>query len=101
MERNNRKETKRGFALKVISVVRRIPKGKTMSYKEVAKLSGNARAARAVGTILGKHYRQCEAGNKKFIPCHRVIRSDGRLGGYAKGKKEKRNLLKKEKALPG
>jgi len=88
---------KSDFASRVISVVRKIPKGITLTYKEVAKLSGSETAARAVGTILGKYYMECETDKKPFIPCHRVIRSDGQIGGYAKGKKEKRKLLKKEK----
>ncbi|MFA5925669.1 MAG: MGMT family protein [Parcubacteria group bacterium] len=91
--------SKNTFRSKVIQAVRRIPKGKTLTYKQVAKLSGNEKAARAVGIILGRYYRDCETDNKPFIPCHRVIRSDGRIGGYAKGEKEKRRILKKEKAI--
>jgi O-6-methylguanine DNA methyltransferase len=89
------------FASKVIEVVRKIPKGKTLSYGEVAKRAGSGKAARAVGATLGRYYWKCKALNKPIIPCHRVIRADGRIGGYAKGEKEKRKLLKKEKAISG
>jgi len=70
-----------------------------MAYKEIAGLAGNPKAARAVGNILNKYYRECVKKKHKIIPCHRVIRSNGRLGGYAKGEKEKRKLLEKEKAI--
>lgn len=66
------------FAKKVYAIVAKIPKGKTMTYGEVAKKAGKPGAARAVGTIMSHNY------NPK-IPCHRVIRSDGRMGGYNRG----------------
>lgn len=63
------------FKQKVMDVVRRIPKGSVMTYKEVAVSAGNEKAYRAVGTIL--------SSNKDLtIPCHRVIKSDGSLGAY-------------------
>ena len=77
------------FTQKVYGVVMKIPKGKVLTYKEVAKRAGNAKASRAVGNILNKNF------NPK-IPCHRVIRSDGKLGGYNRGAVEKRKILKKE-----
>jgi len=55
-----------------------IPRGKTMTYKQVAGKAGNLGAARAVGTLMSKNY------NEK-IPCHRVIRSDGKVGDYNRG----------------
>jgi len=70
-------------------VVKRIKKGRVLTYKEVAKRAKNPLAWRAVGNILNKN-------KDPFIPCHRVVRSDGRVGGYNKGKKEKIKLLKKE-----
>lgn len=79
------------FAEKVYEVVRKIPSGKTLSYKEVAKRAGNINASRAVGNILNKNH------NPK-IPCHRVIRSDGKIGGYNRGAKKKKEILKKEGA---
>ena len=77
------------FSQKVMSVVRRIPKGRTLTYKEVAKRAGKPKAYRAVGNILNKNY-------DKNIPCHRVIRSDGTFGGYNNGEKRKVELLIKE-----
>ena len=77
------------FTQKVYGVVMKIPKGKVLTYKEVAKRAGNAKASRAVGNILNKNF------NPK-IPCHRVIRSDGKLGGYNRGVMEKIKILKKE-----
>lgn len=72
--------------------MRKIPKGKTLTYKQVAALAGSPGAYRAVGNILNTNY-------DLKIPCHRVIRSDGRLGGYNRGAKNKRTILAKERAL--
>ncbi len=81
------------FSDKVKEVVRKIPKGNVLTYKEVAKRVGSPRAYRAVGTILSKNY-------DKKIPCHRVIRSDGGMGGYNRGGiKKKKSILKVEKAI--
>ncbi len=79
------------FKEKVFDIVKSIPKGKTMTYAEVAKKAGNPKAYRAVGNILNKNHNS-------LIPCHRVIRSDGSIGGYNKGTKKKEELLKKEHA---
>jgi O-6-methylguanine DNA methyltransferase len=79
----------KSFTQKVYEVVKKIPSGKVLTYKEVAKKAGNEKASRAVGNILNKNY-------DPTIPCHRVIRSDGDLGGYNKGAVEKSNKLKKE-----
>lgn len=78
------------FKQKVYEIVSRIPKGKVMTYKEVAKKAGRPNAYRAVGNILNKN------PDTKKVPCHRVIRSDGKVGGYAKGTKTKIAILKKE-----
>jgi O-6-methylguanine DNA methyltransferase len=80
------------FAKKVYNVVSRIPKGEMRTYKEVARLAGRPRAFRAVGNILNKNH-------DKSVPCHRVIRSDGKLGGYNGGSEFKRAILKKEGAI--
>ena len=77
------------FKQKVLKIVAKIPKGKTMTYKQVAKAAGRPRACRVVGNILNKNY------NPK-IPCHRVIRSNGSFGGYKLGAKKKAEILKKE-----
>lgn len=75
------------FMQKVFAVVRKIPKGTTMTYAEVAKEAGSPRAVRAVGTVLSKNYDPA-------IPCHRVLRSDGAVGQYNRGGPEaKRNIL--------
>jgi len=74
----------------VYEIVKKIPKGKVLNYKQVAQLTGSPRAWRAVGNILN------ENPNPKTIPCHRVIRSDGKIGGYKNGVKKKIALLKKE-----
>lgn len=82
----------KSFTQKVLEVVSKIPKGKTLTYKEVAQKAGNPKAYRAVGNILNKNY-------DPKIPCHRVVRSDGKVGGYNRGEKKKLALLKKEKAI--
>ncbi|MDD5696529.1 MAG: MGMT family protein [Candidatus Pacebacteria bacterium] len=78
------------FKDKVLKVVERIKRGEVLSYKEVARRAGRPKACRVVGNILSKNF------NPK-IPCHRVIRSDGRIGGYNRGREEKERLLKKER----
>lgn len=83
---------KKDFKEKVLEVVRKIPKGKVLTYKEVARRADKPKAYRAVGNILNKNY-------DPKIPCHRVIRSDGKLGGYNRGTKQKKILLEKEKAI--
>jgi O-6-methylguanine DNA methyltransferase len=80
------------FADKVRDVVCKIPKGKVLTYKEVAKKAGSEKAVRAVGNILSKNF-------DPNIPCHRVIRSDGGMGGYNRGVKNKIAILKKEGAI--
>jgi methylated-DNA-[protein]-cysteine S-methyltransferase len=81
------------FSRRVYAVVAKIPKGKTMTYKQVAAKAGNPFAARAVGMLMSKNY------NPK-IPCHRVVRTDGKLGGYNRGgTRQKLAILRKEKAL--
>lgn len=80
------------FAEKVRQVIRQIPRGRTLSYKEVAVRAGYPGAYRAVGNILNKNR------DFKNIPCHRVIRSNGKIGGYVFGSKRKALLLNKEKA---
>lgn len=77
------------FREKVYSVVRQIPKGEVLAYKQVAELAGRPKAWRAVGNILNKNY-------DSKIPCYRVIKSDGRLGSYNRGVDAKKKLLQKE-----
>lgn len=80
------------FTQKVYQIVKNIPKGQTLSYKQVAILAGHPKAYRAVGNILNKNF-------DPQIPCHRVIRSDGKIGGYNRGQKLKNSLLAKESKL--
>lgn len=80
---------KNSFSERVLKAVRKIPAGKTLTYKEVAKLAGSKKAFRAVGNILNKNYNP-------EIPCHRVIKTNGEIGGYNRGKNKKINLLKRE-----
>lgn len=77
------------FKEKVYKIVKQIPRGSVLTYKEVAKKAGKPKAYRAVGNILNKNF------NSK-IPCHRVVRSDGKIGGYNRGVKKKADLLSKE-----
>lgn len=84
---------KKDFKEKVLDVVRKIPKGKTLSYKDVAKKAGSPRASRAVGTIMANNFLE-------DVPCHRVIRSDGKIGNYNRGgQAAKIKLLKAEGAI--
>ncbi len=78
------------FAETVYAIVAKIPKGKVCTYSQVANALGNPRAARAVGNALNK--------NRNFdkVPCHRVVRSDGHLGGYVRGDAWKIKLLETE-----
>jgi O-6-methylguanine DNA methyltransferase len=80
------------FGKRVLDVVRKIPEGETLSYKEVARRASSPRAYRAAGNILNKNY-------DPKIPCHRVIRSNGAIGGYNRGEKAKVKKLLKEKTL--
>jgi methylated-DNA-[protein]-cysteine S-methyltransferase len=69
---------KLSFKERVREVVRKIPKGQVRTYKEVAEKAGNPKAFRAVANIMAANY-------DPEIPCHRVVRSDGGLGGYNRG----------------
>jgi len=89
------------FKEKVYEVVKKIPKGRVMTYKQVAKLAGRPKAWRAVGNVLNKNpapepSARYGAGYNPKIPCHRVIRSDGKIGGYRYGTKRKIALLRSE-----
>lgn len=81
------------FQEKVYSAVKKIPKGEVRTYKQIARAIGHPRAFRAVGNALNKN------PDLKTIPCHRVVRSDGKIGGYRGGVKKKRTLLLLEGAL--
>ena len=75
---------------KVLQVVSKIPKGKVLTYKQVASKADSPNASRSVGTIMKNNYDE-------KIPCHRVIKSDGTVGEYNRGgAKKKKEILKKE-----
>ena len=80
------------FQLKVWAYLRKIPRGSVKTYSQVAKGIGKPLAVRAVANAIGKNPCAPE------IPCHRVIKSDGSLGGYSGkgGLKTKKLLLEKE-----
>ncbi|NBS41526.1 MGMT family protein [bacterium] len=80
------------FAESVFAVVKRIPKGETRTYKQVATAAGRPTAFRAVGNVLNKNFDPA-------IPCHRVVRSDGKTGGYNRGAAQKKKRLQAEGAL--
>ena len=83
----------KSFKEKVLIVVSKIPKGKTLTYKEVSRRAGSPLAFRAVGSIMAKNFNPS-------IPCHRVVKSDGTFGNYNRGGvKKKIEILKKEKAI--
>lgn len=74
----------------VYDLLRKIPAGKVTTYGDLAKALGNPSASRIIGSIIGKN------PNPIQVPCHRVIMSDGKLGGYAYGTAKKKELLEKE-----
>ena len=78
------------FREKVREVVAGIPRGKTMSYREVARAAGRPNAYRAVGTIMARN-------TDPSVPCHRVIKNDGTLGNYNRGGRDrKKSMLENE-----
>ena len=81
------------FAKKVYKVVLRIPLGEVRTYKWVAQKAGKPGSARAVGQILKRNPYPL------FIHCHRVVTSNGKVGGYVFGSKKKRALLDLEKTI--
>lgn len=80
------------FSVCVYKIVKTIPKGETLSYREVAQKAGRPHAYRAVGNILNKNF-------DPSIPCHRVIRSDGKTGGYNRGAEKKKEILHNEQIM--
>lgn len=78
------------FQKRVLLAALKIPRGKVRSYAWVAKRAGSPGASRACGGALGKN------PYAPLVPCHRVISSNGTIGGYSGGLKKKRRLLRKE-----
>lgn len=82
------------FTRRVLEETAKIARGQTRSYQWLARQIGMPQAARAVGNALGSNPVPLA------IPCHRIVRGDGSLGGYAFGQQMKRSLLEHEGALP-
>jgi O-6-methylguanine DNA methyltransferase len=78
------------FTAAVYRATRRIPRGRVATYGAIARAIGQPRAARAVGNALNKN------PFAPRVPCHRVVRSDGTLGGFAHGSAKKCLLLERE-----
>ena len=78
------------FQQKVWNACKKLPKGRVSTYKEISKMIKNPNASRAVGNALNRN------PHAPTIPCHRVVKSTGEIGGFAHGKKAKILLLKKE-----
>lgn len=74
----------------VYDLLLKIPAGKVSTYGDLARALGNPSASRAIGRILGENPEPIK------VPCHRVVMSNGRIGGYAYGTARKRQLLEKE-----
>ena len=90
MKKQNMKKTtsrQARFSERVYAIVAKIPKGKVMTYKQVAAKAGSPHAARAVGNLMKNNY------NPK-IPCHRVVRSDGNMGDYNRGGSERKMVAR-------
>jgi O-6-methylguanine DNA methyltransferase len=83
------------FSKRVLRLTALIPPGRVSTYGEVAKALGGVRFSRAVGVALNKNPHPVK------VPCHRVVRSDGRVGGYSSGVAEKIRLLAEEGVIVG
>jgi methylated-DNA-[protein]-cysteine S-methyltransferase len=83
------------FRRKVLRAIARIPYGQTRSYTQLASSAGNVRAVRAAGTACGSNPLPL------VVPCHRVLRTGGALGGYGGGLPMKESLLRLEGVLDG
>ncbi len=81
------------FSERVYRETSLIPRGRVATYSHIARRAGSPGASRVVGNALNKN------PNPGRVPCHRVVRSDRRPGGFASGTREKINLLKKEGVL--
>jgi len=76
------------FSKKCYNLLKKVPRGKVVSYKQIAE-QVNIKAYRAVGNAMNKN-------KYKDVPCHRVVESDGSIGGFVRGVDEKIRLLRKE-----
>jgi methylated-DNA-[protein]-cysteine S-methyltransferase len=83
-----------GFTRRVLRATARIPFGSVSTYTDIARKAGNERAYRAAGNALGSNPVPV------IVPCHRVLHTDGGLGGYTGGLERKEFLLQLEGTLP-
>lgn len=81
---------KKSFNEKCYEVLKKVPKGKVTTYKEIAKAIKNPKSSRAVGNAMNKN------PHAPIVPCHRVVKSDGSIGGFAFGPNKKILMLKSE-----
>lgn len=81
------------FVREVYRAVKKIPRGRVSTYGLIALAAGRPKASRAVGNVLRKN------PYLPAVPCHRVVRSDGRVGGYAQGGRAKVKLLRRENVI--
>ncbi|HXF43862.1 MAG TPA: MGMT family protein [Candidatus Paceibacterota bacterium] len=79
----------KSFTEKVYAIAKRIPRGRVSTYGAIARAVGRPRSARAVGNALNRN-------PFGYVPCHRVVRSSGEIGGYARGSRAKMERLRKE-----
>lgn len=89
-----RRNKKSSFARRVRDAVKQIPKGETRGYGEIACAIGYPGAARAVGTVMKNNY-------DPNVPCHRVIRADGKLGDYNRGGSAQKSALLQAEGVKG
>ena len=80
------------FNERCYKILRKVPSGKVTTYKEIAKAL-HSKAYRAVGNAMNKNPYAPE------VPCHRVVKNDGNVGGFASGTKNKIQMLKKERII--
>lgn len=83
----------KNFSQQIYHLTAKIPRGQVVSYGQIAKTLGRPHACRAVGNALNKNPYATK------VPCHRVIRSSGEVGGFAFGTKKKVAMLKKENII--
>lgn len=90
MNRSNKKKVLTSWEKKVLRLVSYIPEGRVTTYKELAGAAGDPLAARAAGNALNKN------PYSPLVPCHRVVKSDGAIGGFAGGRAVKKKWLERE-----
>ena len=83
----------KSFNEKCYAILKKVPAGKVTTYEALARTVGNPRAARAVGNAMNRNPYAPK------VPCHRVVKSDGKIGGFALGVKKKIEMLKREGIL--